>query len=166
MIKNNYYNIVVFYLFLNVENGYLIYNIRKTKEKKGMFNLETSFAIYLIIKNVLILVISYSAFSLLFYLHLKKKKIVKNTYWEYMIAGIYKDNKQKKLMKIALSDFWLYLQIDKTYINLKENYEHIESPFMNGLIIFDMLESKEWEQIKENYYTNFLTDKIKRKNIK
>jgi hypothetical protein len=105
-------------------------------------------------------------FSLLFYLNFKKKKIIKKTYWEYMLGGLFKDKKQKKMMNTILDDFWLYLQVDKAYINLKEKYEYMEIPYMNGIIIFDMLELKEWEQNKENFYTNYVEDNIKKKNKK
>jgi hypothetical protein len=114
----------------------------------------------------MLLASSYILFSLLFYLNLKRLKIIKKTFWEYLLGGLFKDKKQNKIMNTILDDFWLYLQVNQAYINLKKDYEYREIPYINGIIVFDMLELKEWEQIKEDYYANYVEDSIKKKNKK
>ena len=61
--------------------------------------------------------ISYIFSSSLFYIFLKKKKVINISYWKFINPWpkYYKDKKQLKIMNKTLNEFWLYLQTDERY---------------------------------------------------
>jgi hypothetical protein len=109
--------------------------------------------------------ISYAVFSTLFYIFLKKKKVINISYWKFinLWPKYHKEKKQLKIINKILKEFWLYLQTEERYLKYRKKFKEQTEESKKKLVIMSLHQYGEWEQIEENFFANFVEESIKKK---
>jgi hypothetical protein len=130
-----------------------------------VFIIGVLYVTYIIVRTIITIFISYAIFTSLFYIFLKKNKIISISYWNFINPWpkYHREKKQLKLMNKILKEFWLYLQTDERYLKYRNKFKDQTEEEKKKLVIMSLHQYEEWGQVEDNFFANFVEENIKSK---